>query len=190
MVNKYELKVIDAVVKVQEMLLADGWEPAGETNSANYRIITKESYPLPGATICSGGKPRFKKNGWICAVGKRTVKFYMPLRNLGGDDIPMYMRPRQGNFLLPYDFWEWLGEPDPRDLEAVQDCMRKASFTGEERRKQFKDYVIITRAAIGVKEKKLETEKWPESRHYLEQDIVHLKLMLKAEEQIVASMEE
>ncbi len=62
--------------KVIELLKQDGWQSAGNTYIDSYKIITAKSYPLAGAIITTGGKPKFEKNGWTACVGKKTTTFY------------------------------------------------------------------------------------------------------------------
>lgn len=59
-----------------DYLVANGWESDGETFSERYRLITKKSYPLAGAEVTTGGKPRLRKNGWKIGVGARTTVLY------------------------------------------------------------------------------------------------------------------
>lgn len=56
------------VANVEKFLKSKGWQSAGYTHQERYRIITKESYPLPGAEITTGGKPRYKKGQWMVSV--------------------------------------------------------------------------------------------------------------------------
>lgn len=59
-----------------EYLTANGWEDDGETHSEQYRLITSQSYPLAGAEVTTGCKPRFKKKGWKIGVGVITTVIY------------------------------------------------------------------------------------------------------------------
>lgn len=55
-----------------------GFVPAGETNVETFRVITKKSYPLPGAEIKVGGRQRFSlpDTNRFVTVGARTTCFY------------------------------------------------------------------------------------------------------------------
>lgn len=57
-------------------LIENGWSAEGFTRSETYKIITKDSYPLAGGIVTTGGKPRFIKDGWWVAVGVRTTVIY------------------------------------------------------------------------------------------------------------------
>jgi hypothetical protein len=59
-------------------LLDIGWVEDGVSSSNSYKIITQNSYPLAGAIINVGNRPRFKKGDWKVTVGKSTTYFYKP----------------------------------------------------------------------------------------------------------------
>lgn len=59
-------------------LLENGWAEDGKSSSRSYKIITTASYPLPGAIIHQGNRPRFIKGNWKVTVGKFTTYFYLP----------------------------------------------------------------------------------------------------------------
>lgn len=59
-----------------KFLLANGWKDDGQTHSETYRIITAKSYPLAGGQVTTGGKPRFKKQGWKIGVGVNSTVIY------------------------------------------------------------------------------------------------------------------
>ena len=68
----------DNLGKVLDLLHEAGWEPDGETEHKQFKIITQASYPLAGAVIQLGGRLRFHKpnSDRYVTVGKRTVYFY------------------------------------------------------------------------------------------------------------------
>ena len=68
-------------VELIEYLVANGWEDDGQTHSERYRIITKASYPLAGAEVTTGGKPRFRKGDWKIGVGANTTVIYRRPKN-------------------------------------------------------------------------------------------------------------
>jgi len=59
-------------------LLENGWAEDGKSSYRSFKIITTESYPLAGAVIHQGGRPRFNKGNWKVTVGKFTTYFYLP----------------------------------------------------------------------------------------------------------------
>lgn len=63
---------------VIDLLKALGWTDAGESRTQTFRLITHESYPLPGAEVTTGGRPRFAKGAWRVTVGKVSTYFYRP----------------------------------------------------------------------------------------------------------------
>lgn len=62
-------------------LVKNGWEDDGQTHSERYRLITKASYPLAGAEVTTGGKPRFRKGDWKIGVGSNTTVIYRKPEN-------------------------------------------------------------------------------------------------------------
>ena len=62
--------------RVIEMLVRRGFAVDGKTRTETYKIITQQSYPLAGAVITQGGRPRFKKGKWKVTVGKNTTVIY------------------------------------------------------------------------------------------------------------------
>lgn len=141
-IKKFNIKIADAIPKVHEMLLADGWQEDGHTAGVHYRVVTTASYPFAGANVDIAGKARFIKNGWTCAVGKRRVKFYFKVDG------------------VRFDYWIWGDEPDVRDFEAIKIAMEMASKTGVEKWEQFREYYFQTKDQIARKEAIALEGKW------------------------------
>lgn len=59
-------------------LLQNKWTSKGNSQASSYKIITVDSYPLAGAIIHQGNRPRFQKGDWFVTVGKFTTYFYNP----------------------------------------------------------------------------------------------------------------
>lgn len=64
--------------EVCTLLVSHGWEDAGTSAAAPYKIVTRDSYPLPGKVITPSARKRFVLPGTNkrATVGKRTVNFY------------------------------------------------------------------------------------------------------------------
>jgi hypothetical protein len=75
-----EVRMDNQSVVINE-LIDNNWEADGNTISKSYKIITQKSYPLSGALITQGGRPRFRKGHWKVTVGKRTTYFYQLDKN-------------------------------------------------------------------------------------------------------------
>lgn len=63
-------------------LLENNWTEDGKSQASSFKIITQNSYPLAGAIIHQGNRPRFQKNDWYVTVGKLTTYFYKPEKNI------------------------------------------------------------------------------------------------------------
>ena len=69
---------ISGMDSVVNLLIAKGWIACGQTHRESFSIVTKQSYPLPGAVISRGGRLRFElpNTSQRVTVGKRIVCFY------------------------------------------------------------------------------------------------------------------
>lgn len=105
--------------KVIELLIQDGWQPNGTTYADSYKIITAKSYPLAGAIITTGGKPKYEKNGWTVCVGKRTTTFYKR-----PEQIEHYPATRANlNGYINFEKWQMDSIPT-KDIDKIQIKMR------------------------------------------------------------------
>ena len=57
-------------------ILEFGFQPDGHTETNSYKIVTANSYPLPGKIVTTGGRQKFKKGNLKITIGKRTVCMY------------------------------------------------------------------------------------------------------------------
>jgi hypothetical protein len=64
--------------QVIRALLAAGFEADGTTESETVKLITRNSYPLPGKLATFGGRQRYRRGDWRVTVGPRVVFFYKP----------------------------------------------------------------------------------------------------------------
>jgi hypothetical protein len=72
-IGKTKYTVLDLVIM---LILSYGFVDDGNTMIETYKIITQNSYPLPGAIVTAGGRKRFKNGEWKVTIGKFTTYFY------------------------------------------------------------------------------------------------------------------
>lgn len=69
-----------------EILVSSGFSPNGYTMQETFKIITSRSYPLAGALVKLGGRPRFTHEcGLKATVGERTVCLYDVKNKIAGN---------------------------------------------------------------------------------------------------------
>lgn len=73
-----KMKAKDKVANIINILLEKGFELDGTSQGEAYKLITKNSYPLPGALVEPAIRQRLKKSGteYKVTVGKVTTNFY------------------------------------------------------------------------------------------------------------------
>lgn len=102
-------------------LLANGWQDDGQTYSETYKIITAKSYPLAGALVTTGGKPRFAKNGWKIGVGVNTTVIY---RRPDNPETIKGAGKMAGRDILTFRDWE-MYNIKTRDIEEIKAKLRE-----------------------------------------------------------------
>jgi len=102
-------------------LRVSGWEEDGETYSQTYKLITAKSYPLAGALVTTGGKPRFKKADWKIGVGPNTTIIY---RKPPNPETIKGAGRMAGRDLLTFKDWESYTFKT-RDVEAIREKLEQ-----------------------------------------------------------------
>jgi len=98
-------KTEEAMEIVERFLKSKGWREIGYTESKTFKIITRKTYPLSGALITTGGKPRYERGKWRVTIGKRNTHFY---------------KPEKGK-----DYTEWAGEwARTKDIKRIEEIER------------------------------------------------------------------
>lgn len=97
-------------------LVANNWVEDGQTYSERYRLITAKSYPLAGAEVTTGGKPRFKKGNWKIGVGPNTTVIY---RKPGNPETIAGVGRMAGRRILTFHDWEMYNFKT-RDLAQIE----------------------------------------------------------------------
>jgi len=85
-----------------QLILDHGYVEDGHTRGQAYKVVTKESYPLPGKVIHAKGRLRFKRRDdpdKRVTVGKITTNFYTvgidgftQFRTKDTDEISLHLR--------------------------------------------------------------------------------------------------